>query len=81
MSVSPDQPAHLPDFRRPPELGGTGRDLVWFIHDHDLEHELRYRPDPDSPNTHGFIEPAFPMTLQVYQKALENSQGRWQKLF
>lgn len=80
MSVSPDDPAYLPDFRRPPEFGGTGNDPVWIIHDDNLGPDLIYRPDPAKPGTHGFIEPGRPMTVQAYQNALGATQSRWNKL-
>jgi hypothetical protein len=80
MSVSPDDPAYLPAFRRPPEFGGTGNDPIWNIRDNELGQDLIYRPDPPRPNTHGFVEPRRPMTLLAYQIALANTQTWWNKL-
>jgi hypothetical protein len=82
MSVSPPPPSNLPTHRRPPEHGGRGRDAVWELDTDDLavERTLRYRPDPDSPETHGFIEPARRMSLEEYQKALSATRGLWRPL-
>jgi hypothetical protein len=81
MSVSPAHPTNLPYFRRPPELGGTGKDPIWSISSDGLEPALRYRPDPESPGTHGFIEPVHPRTLEEYQDALATTNVRWQRLY
>lgn len=80
MSVSPDDPGYLPYFRRPPEFGGTGKDPIWSVRENDLGSELRFRPDPANPGTHGFIEPSFPTTLKNYQDALAKSRVHWKKL-
>ncbi|MGS0688321.1 SpvB/TcaC N-terminal domain-containing protein [Nakamurella sp. GG22] len=77
MSVSPDTPANLPPHRRPPELGGTGKDPVWKIEESELGTELRF--NQDSP-THGLIEPAYEMTLDAYNNALASLQSLWKKL-
>jgi hypothetical protein len=76
MSVSPDDPLHLPLYRRPPEFGGTGTDPVWFLDVADLGPQLCYRPDPKN-SGHGFIEPAYPMTADEYRQALEATQPLW----
>ena len=73
MSVGPDDPLHLPPYRRPPAFGGTGADPVWFLDDADLGPLLCYRPDPKHPG-HGFVEPAYPMTGDEYQQALAATQ-------
>jgi hypothetical protein len=74
MSVAPADPVSLPKHRRPPSLGGTGLDPVWYIEIDDLGSDLLFRQDS---LTHGVIEPARSMTLQQYQEALERSRGRW----
>jgi hypothetical protein len=78
MSVTPDDPLHLPYFRRPPELGGTSKDPVWRVMEADLGPDLCYRPDPMR-SDHGFIEPSRVMTLAEYQRALGQTQHRWRK--
>ena len=60
MSVSPYDPGNLPEHRRPPEFGGTGRDPVWEHHSDQLGPDLQYRPDPHNPGGHGFVEPSHP---------------------
>jgi hypothetical protein len=77
ISVSPDTPANLPDLRRPPKLGGRGKNPVWRLLKSALGPELKYRPDPANPTGHGFIEPARPMTFDEYQEALAATQDRW----
>ncbi len=79
LSVSPDDPLSLPVFRRPPEFQGVGKDPVWAITPAELGPDLCYRPDPTSTD-HGFIEPARPMPLGEYQRALARTQARWRKV-
>jgi hypothetical protein len=79
MSVSPDDPFHLPYIRRPPEFGGTGRDPVWELADSDLGPDLMYRPDPGKLG-HGFVEPVRVVALADYQAALAATQARWRKV-
>lgn len=78
-SVSPDDPINLPSYRRPTAFHGTGNDPVWMIEDANLGSDLLYRPDPLK-GGHGFIEPVRPMTLDEYRRALEQTQGLWQKV-
>lgn len=80
VSVSPFDPGNLPAHRRPRGLGGRGDDPVWSIDAGDLGPDLDYRPDPDDPSRHGFIEPSRPMTLQEYQDALAATRQRWRKI-
>jgi hypothetical protein len=79
LSVSPDAPANLPDAMRPRALNeGRGRDPVWKIRESLLSrYGLAYRPDPDMPDRHGFIEPASPMSLDAFHDALAATQESW----
>lgn len=77
LSVSPNNPMHLPPHRRPPQFGGMGRDPVWQLWTGDLGEELAYRPDPRNPSGHGFIEPTRQMGFTAYQAALEATRERW----
>ena len=77
MSVSPPPPDNLPYYRRPPEFGGTGKDPVWEMDTDELPVELRYRPDPDNPEGHGYIEPSYPMSFEEYQRAIHTTQRLW----
>jgi RHS repeat-associated protein len=73
MSVAPS-PGALPEFRRPPQFGGTGRDPVWGMSTDDLGSQLRYVPD--SP-THGTVQPSMSMTFDEYQQALCATGACW----
>jgi hypothetical protein len=70
---------NLPAWRRPPELQGVGKDPVWSIAEVELGPDLYYRPD-SARSGHGFVEPSRPLTLDEYQHALVQTQGRWQKV-
>ncbi len=79
MSVTPDDPLRLPRFRRPPDLGGTGRDPAFGIDTIDLPSDLVYRPDPLDPNNHGFIEPAMPMSFEQFLEAIARTRESWKR--
>ena len=51
---------------------------MWRLATGDLAAQLKYRPDPSNPSGHGFIEPAYEMTLTAYQAALEATRDSWQ---
>jgi hypothetical protein len=74
MSVTPNVPQNLPRHRRPPSLGGTGREPVWYIDDKDLGPQLSFRQDRP---THGLIEPDGPVELQHFQAALASTRPYW----
>jgi hypothetical protein len=80
MSVSPPPPDNLPYYRRPPEFGGTGKDPVWEMDTNALPVELRYRPDPDNPEEHGFIEPWHRMPFEEYQRAIHGLRSLWTRM-
>lgn len=77
MSVAPDEPRNLTQRHRPPELDGTGAYPIWCISRRDLGSRLRYRAT--SP-THGVIEPAYRMTLDDYEEALEGTRRYWTRV-
>ena len=77
LSVSPVSAQRLPAHRRPPELGGNGKDPVWRLTSDLLPAVLRYRPDDEDPDGHGTIEPVSRMTLDAYQQALQATRGAW----
>ncbi len=79
MSVSPPPPSNLPEHRRPVELNGTGKDPLWKISSEILsQYRLQYRPDPQKPNQHGFIEPIEKMLLHFFQMALTLTSNDWE---
>lgn len=77
MSVAPNDPANLPDNRRPPALGGFGKDPIWEIDDAELGAELTYRPDTQ---THGLVDVAREMTLAEYEQVLAATRGKWRRV-
>lgn len=75
MSVAPNDPANLAKNRRPPQVnGGSGPDPVWVLDTDDLGPDLNFNQDKP---THGLIEPARPMTLAEYERALEATRDKW----
>jgi hypothetical protein len=74
MSVAPDDPSYLPDHRRPPELGGMGKDPVWGISTDLLGLKLNFRQDKPG---HGLFEPATEMSIIEFQEALADLAPRW----
>lgn len=82
MSVSPP-PAeeNLPPFRRPPEHGGTAKNIRLFeVDTDDLPDDLRARRDPENPERHVLIEPAREMTFEEYERALEGTRPLWRRV-
>lgn len=74
MSVALDDPANLPNHRRPPRFGGTGKDPVWEITIDRLGVDLIFgqgRP------THGLFEPAREMSIDEFQRALAVLAPMW----
>jgi hypothetical protein len=77
LSVAPDRPTNLPDHRRPPRLGGTGKDPVWGIDADSLGGDVVFRQDKP---THGLFEPAREMSIEEFQEALADLASRWFKI-
>lgn len=77
MSVSPPPPTNLPEHRRPPKYGGTGKDPLWELETETLPHELVYTPDPKNPGGHGLIGPSETMSMDSYIAALWNTRDLW----
>jgi hypothetical protein len=77
LSVEPDRPEYLHVFRRPPALGGLGKDPVWYITIAWLGVDLQFREDSA---THGVIEPARTMLFVDFEKALEHTKAHWKRL-
>jgi hypothetical protein len=77
MSVAPDRPTNLPDHRRPPKFGGTGKDPDWEISIDSLGDDLTFRQD--KPN-HGLFEPAREMSIEEFQEALADLAFLWSKI-
>jgi hypothetical protein len=77
MSVSPDDPMYLPPHRRPPPLCGYGKDLVFGIAASRLGADLGFRRDPQDLQHHGFVEPAFVVLVDAYQRSLCATAEEW----
>jgi hypothetical protein len=80
MSVTPDDPAHLPPHVRPQRLGGIGKLPVFELETVRLGEKLTYRPDPERPDRHGFVEPRELMSFGEYQAALAFTQPDWKEM-
>lgn len=79
LSVAPDDPANLPEHRRPDWLpGGKSRDPLWKISTEDLPSSLQFTQDSD---THGVIAPSDPnVTVSEFQGLLESTEGSWERV-
>jgi hypothetical protein len=77
MSCAPSIEA-LPDPFRPPNHGGTGKYPVWALEEKALGERLTWRPDPDRPKKHLFVEPSRPMHMDEYREALWETRDEWQ---
>lgn len=76
LSVAPDFPRNLPEHRRPPHLGGTGKDPVWGLDADSVAGDVVFRQDK---STHGLFEPAREMSIEEFQEALANLASQWVK--
>jgi hypothetical protein len=67
MSVN-ESPTGMPEFRRPPSFGGSGKNLnMYCINSCDLGPGLQYVQEAGG---HGFLEPASNMSFAEYQQYL-----------
>ena len=78
LSVVPDDPLRIAEEFRPPDLGGSGDDPVWWLSIDAVGGLLRYRADPRNPEEHGYIEPSARMTLEQFEAALIATRPNWQ---
>jgi hypothetical protein len=77
LSVAPDTPMNLPNHRRPPKFGGTGKDPVWGITLDSLGNDLVFLQDKSN---HGLFEPAREMSIDELQQSLAALAPRWVQL-
>ena len=77
LSVAIDSPEHLKPHRRPPRLGGTGKDDVFFLTERDVQEPLAFRSDPGNLEEHGYLEPVETMTIGAYQEYLCHTRHEW----
>lgn len=80
MSVSPPPVENLHPLRLPRELGGVGKDPILEMDTDELPEALAYRPDPENPAGHGFVEPARRMPFEDYERALRATRPLWRRL-
>lgn len=76
MSVTPDDPIHMPRHFRPRDLGGRGKRPVWLISSARIADPLAARQDRP---THWQIEPSFRMALAAYESALAETAPHWSR--
>lgn len=79
MSVTPNDVRDLPHHRLPQDMGGTGKRPAWEIRSDELPQELAYRSDPMN-RKHGFVEPAKPMEVDEFRRAIEGTASLWRKV-
>ncbi|HZB07824.1 MAG TPA: hypothetical protein VE525_01790 [Rubrobacter sp.] len=56
------------------------RDPVFELDTDELPEELIYRPDPENPEEHGFLEPARRMSFEEYQQTIYGTRALWHRL-
>lgn len=76
MSVTPDDPLHLPRHFRPRSLGGRGKRPVWLISSVHIVDPLVARQDRP---THWLVEPSKPIALTTYGAALSATAPHWSR--
>jgi hypothetical protein len=77
MSVVPPPVTNLAPHRLPRGFGGRSKDPVFELETDELPEALTYRPDPENPEGHGFIEPARRMAFEEYERAVHETRGLW----
>jgi hypothetical protein len=88
MSVAPAWrmlPVHrIPRRLRPkfPRAAGKNGFFLWRrgegpFTEGPFAERLLFRPDPEKPNKHGFVEPAARMPVEEYQAALAATRDQW----
>lgn len=77
MSVAADDPDGLAPHRLPRELGGFGKDPLFWIDEANLVPLLQFRPDRPRVGTHGVVEPISSTALRAFQEALCNTRPAW----
>jgi hypothetical protein len=68
---------NLAPHRLPHEFGGRSNDPVFELETEELSEESIYRPDPENPKGHGFVEPARRMSFEEYERAIHETRGLW----
>jgi hypothetical protein len=80
MSVALDDPALLPDHRRPPWLNGGTSDYPLFkLRESALSLGLKLVPSEPPPG-HAEVQPARSMSIQTYERLLRETKGAWEPI-
>ena len=74
VSVSPRGEENLPRSAR--TVLDNDRGLVFELETDELPGSLSYRSDPYN-ESHAFIEPAYPMKFEAYQRAIGETSSLW----
>lgn len=77
MSMARFTPLNLPENRRPPEWGGTGKDPVWTTISSIFTGPLAYNPDKP---WHANAAAAFAMSVAAMQTALAATRVAWTRV-
>ena len=54
-----------------------GGAVAFELETEELQEGLTHRKDPRSPNTHGFIEPAYAMKFEHFHRLIRETGGVW----
>jgi hypothetical protein len=74
MSVARVAPGNLPEYRRPPAWGGSGKDPVWAISSEVFQGPLLFAPDKPG---HANVAARLPLPLPGMQAALAATRPLW----
>jgi hypothetical protein len=82
LSVTPDDWRLINPKFLPSSFGGTDKKRVLFSLPESAlpPRNLNYRPDPDKPREHGFIEPASEVPRAEYEAAIAATRPDWVKV-
>lgn len=75
MSVAPDDPVNLPRHRRPPSLGGEGRDPVFRYAVQRIPATLTLRREQ---HDHAVVEPCDVSFFSEYQETIHGTRNDWE---
>jgi RHS repeat-associated protein len=81
MSVNTN-PNNIPEYRRPSEFGGTGKNPMWCLGTCSLPKGLKFTlEEAKNPlNTHGFTEPAKSMGGKAFNQLIQSTKSLWKKI-
>lgn len=79
FSVTADDPDDLPDHRKPKNMGGTGKNPVFYIASNSLNNKLSFVMDTSltAERNHSFIEPKIEMSMEDYRDEICKTRNDW----